>query len=324
MTDLVFKRLLIENFKAYRGKHEFRLDLAAGLYYVTGQNKRNPRMGANGIAKSTIWDALFWCLYGRTIEGGQATLIDPWGISERTRVVVWFERDGQNSKVRRTRRPNGLVHNSGVGDDTVVEQPFIDNAVGMDADTARHTIFIGQFSDLFMDLRPGDQASMFTRVLQLDRWIGLAAKAKAEADKAQGIVDQCELALASAQGKLEEAEGQLSFARGERDKWGEEQAKICVRTAEALSEAQAKADKAKKALRLAKSQREAFDEKAKDRLERARQLAEAKSAADGKLLLAINARDSARMAVERYKGAKKCPECGKIMKRWTLKKGTNA
>ena len=159
----------------------------------------------------------------------------------------------------------------------------------------------------------GDHASMFTRVLQLDRWIGLAGKAKAEADKAQGIADQCELALASAQGKLEEAEGQLSFARGERDKWGEEQAKICVRTAEALSEAQAKADKAKKALRLAKSQREAFDEKAKDRLERARQLAEAKSAADGKLLLAINARDSARMAVERYKGAKKCPECGQVV-----------
>lgn len=189
MADLIFKSLTVENFKTFSGQHEIKLDRQPGLYYITGQNKLDPELGANGVGKSTIWDALFWCLFGKTIRDNRpANAIQPWNGKGKTQVQCWFNRNGQDCFVYRTRSPNSLrVSVDSSDDDKEVQQEEIPKLLGMSEEMFRRTIILGQFGTMFLDLRPDQQSQMFTEALDLDIWlkaidvVGTATR-KAEAD----------------------------------------------------------------------------------------------------------------------------------------------
>src|SRR6516164_10253421 len=69
MVALRFKYVELYNFKSYRGTHKFTFPQDPGLYLITGKNLIQPRLGSNGVGKSTLLDAIFWALYGRTPRG---------------------------------------------------------------------------------------------------------------------------------------------------------------------------------------------------------------------------------------------------------------
>ena len=64
----------IQNYGAFRGEHQFRY-VGRGLTLVLGDNRDEPRMSSNGAAKSTLFECLDWCLFGKVPRDDHADSI---------------------------------------------------------------------------------------------------------------------------------------------------------------------------------------------------------------------------------------------------------
>jgi DNA repair exonuclease SbcCD ATPase subunit len=65
VKNVTFKKVCIKNFLSI-GKTPLSIEFNKGITVITGENK--DKGGKNGIGKSTIADAIFWCLFGNTIR----------------------------------------------------------------------------------------------------------------------------------------------------------------------------------------------------------------------------------------------------------------
>lgn len=171
--NLDFSSLEIVNFKSFsKAKFNFKQH-GVGLHFVRGKNEFEPRLGSNGAGKSSIWDAITWCLYGRTISDLRNVDIRPWAdTNELTLVSLEIEVDSNSFSVTRTANPNELAIN-----DSISGQDDVEKLVGMNLDVFGHTILLGQGQDLFFDLPPREKMQLFSDVLNLERWNKRSAKA---------------------------------------------------------------------------------------------------------------------------------------------------
>jgi Herelleviridae exonuclease len=179
-----FAHLTLENFKSFRGQHDLRLDdFEYGLHFVRGKNKFEPRLGSNGAGKSSLWDAITWCLYGKTVGGLRNPDLRPWTGKGSTVVEVTIVIDRKhNHVIRRTISPNALeIDRKDVGLEEVVK------LVGMDFDLFTNTVLMGQGRPLFFDLQPRDKMQLFVNVLRLDRW---DTRSEFAGDRARFMQDQ--------------------------------------------------------------------------------------------------------------------------------------
>ena len=65
MKKVTFEHVKIQNFLSI-GESPIEINFKTGITVITGENK--DKGGKNGIGKSTISDAIFWCLFGNTIR----------------------------------------------------------------------------------------------------------------------------------------------------------------------------------------------------------------------------------------------------------------
>jgi DNA repair exonuclease SbcCD ATPase subunit len=210
MSALNFISMTIKNFKAFKGEHEFTLDRAAGLYYISGVNKAEPELGANGVGKSTLWDGLNWCFWGHTIRDARpADAIVPWDVQKQTTsIAVKFERLRKVQTLRRSRKPNALTlirKNS----EHELEQDEIADLLGMSEETFRRTIILGQFGALFLDLRPEAQSQMFNEALPLEVWLKAATIATRERKRYENDINELRQSIARHKGQLEEIDASI-------------------------------------------------------------------------------------------------------------------
>src|SRR5258708_6430774 len=212
---LQFDRLILHNFKAFVGRHTFKID-RPGLYYVTGNNLREPELGANGAAKSTLFDALFWVWTGKTLSDSRpGSAVEPWKrlLDKGTvRVSSYFHDErGEEHVITRTRRPNSLKI-----DDKEEDQKVADRWLGMSTDNLRRTLILGQKGEdnkLFLDLPPEIQSRMFTDMLDLNLWISAAELANKKAGEHDRLAQQHERAETEAQGRADALREQLEEER---------------------------------------------------------------------------------------------------------------
>lgn len=177
MSTLTFDKLIIRNFKSFRGKHVFQLKRSTGLYYISGINKVEPELGANGVGKTSLWDALTWCLFGKTGKDNRpGEAITPWGEKVKVKVILRFSRGKKYYSIIRTRHPNSLKlkEEEGIGETT---QNIIEETVGVSEEMFRRSIVLAQFGTLFMDMRPEQQSQMFNEALDLDVWLEASERA---------------------------------------------------------------------------------------------------------------------------------------------------
>jgi DNA repair exonuclease SbcCD ATPase subunit len=173
---LEFRELEVSGFKCFSKPQILNLSPAPGLHFLRGKNEVEPRLSSNGSGKSSLWDALCWCLYGRTPDGLRNPDIEPWEGKPRSQVSLRLLRDGEPHTVTRTTHPNELRIN---GKHSNQEQ--VEALVGMGIDCFVHTILLGQGQPLFFDLAPRAKMELFTPVLRLEKWEARAAAASARA-----------------------------------------------------------------------------------------------------------------------------------------------
>lgn len=174
-----FEKITLTNFKSYVGTHSFTFfNGNPGLFFVTGDNQAEPHLGSNGVGKSTLYDAIYWVLYGKTLRNLKAKDIAPWSVGKNASVELTFSlADGQH-KVYRQWSPNKLTL-----DGKAVEQDAVTDAVGLSPTSFEHSVIIGQHNDMFFDLKPAQKLSLFSDVLGLEYWTERADAAKKGRDK---------------------------------------------------------------------------------------------------------------------------------------------
>lgn len=152
-----FVRLEIRNFLAVGEAQTIRLD-DVGLILIQGTNEDEPSANSNGSGKSTIPDALMWCLFGETARGVSGDLVVNDKSKRNCRVEVDFvdgdtvytvtryrkDKIGKNSLLVRALNPStstSIVLEKGTERDT---QEVINALVGCSKDVFLAAVYAGQ------------------------------------------------------------------------------------------------------------------------------------------------------------------------------------
>ena len=183
--------LRLRDFKSFRGTHRFRFAGGTpGLYFVTGDNLVRPRLGANGVGKSSLFDAVIWCLTGRTARGLLSPNVANWDEGGGCEVTFKFSIGNQLYKLVRSWHPNKLAL-EGADGERVVTQDDIDTLIGIDGELLCHGMYVSQIANqTFFDLSAGDKQAVFTRLMKLMRWTDSAKRA---AEDAGALEQQAEI-----------------------------------------------------------------------------------------------------------------------------------
>jgi DNA repair exonuclease SbcCD ATPase subunit len=176
---MIFNKLTIQGFKSVGKPLTINFNTyGTGTCFVTGENLAEPGLGANGVGKSTIWDALCWCFYGKDTRGHRASGIINWYSKEKCIVKVVVNLDGRLYEIIRAQKPNQLLVDNGE-----VTQEELDKLFGLNYQSFLHLIVIPQFSSKFFDLQPADKLRIFSDILELDKWLEYSGKAKDKSDE---------------------------------------------------------------------------------------------------------------------------------------------
>lgn len=229
--NLSFRKLRLDNFKSFLGKHEIDLNGPPGLYFMTGVNELEPELGPNGAGKSTIWDALYWVLFGQTPRGLKAKNIHSWSGSGRTSVSVDVLVDGKIWTITRTWNPNSLTVKDRSGSVTTLEQAEFEKRLGLDPQTASAGLLVDQFAaesrQLFMDRTPNEKLATFARLLDLDIWTTLAERVGDKIVDVENKLTTGQSELGKLKVRSEETAQQIIKERGYSDNFASKQ-KECI------------------------------------------------------------------------------------------------
>lgn len=131
-----------------------------GLYYLTGVNKVDPELGANGIGKSSLFQAVHWALFGKLSTNLKAKDVANWKQPKGCCVVL----KGEHELVR-TWSPNSLKL-----DGKEVDQQTLETELRVSPATFTHSHFFPQAQDSFLDLRPEQKLTLLVDILNLHVW----------------------------------------------------------------------------------------------------------------------------------------------------------
>lgn len=189
------------------------------LGVVGGVNEVEPDLGANGTGKSTVWDALSWCLFGKTVRGVRGSAVIPWEQEEcATRVEFTFRRNGERLTVVRTMSPNTLKVYRDLPGHTAktaghkgenVGQETVNELVGLTWPMFVSTVVRGQFDRSFLDETPKGKLAFLSQALGLEVWEDAADLATSEKKSLKDKATAQARDLSRAEGALEAAQTAL-------------------------------------------------------------------------------------------------------------------
>ncbi len=175
MFDIL--RVDLNNFKSFRGEHVIEFPKRPGLYYLTGENLDNPRLGPNGIGKSTVLDAIRWCFYGATSRGLKAGDIVTWG-EKFCCVTVYLK----GFTVQRTQNHNSLTLMDERGSN-MIDQAALEKKLRLTPEQFDYAIMMPQFGESFFDLTANAKLTLLSKILGLDYWLDKSREANELADE---------------------------------------------------------------------------------------------------------------------------------------------
>ncbi len=194
-----------------------------GLVLIQGVNEVNPSAKSNGAGKSSIVDAICWCLFGETARGLDGDGVIRWGAKEAS-VTLLLDDEGQRYMVNRLRRKGrgalalsmadgegNFTINCTAGTDKLTQEALV-KILGYSSDVFCSAIYIGQeqMPDLprLTDKRLKELIEQAAGVEVLEAAYTRAKQLALEAEKAAvaqaACVDQATRHVTFCEGKLTE------------------------------------------------------------------------------------------------------------------------
>jgi DNA repair exonuclease SbcCD ATPase subunit len=186
VKNIVFSKIKIKNFLSI-GEHPIEIDFVKGVTIITGENK--DKGGKNGIGKSTIADALYWCLFGNTIRELKKSDIQHNKNKKECEVILQFSvSDGKNIKsytVKRTLDPAKIEILSGDDDLTLSTIPkndeFIKNLIGANEEVFNNAVVMSSNNTIpFMAQKKTDKRKFIEGILQLNIFSDMLLKTRSD------------------------------------------------------------------------------------------------------------------------------------------------
>ncbi len=221
----------IKNFKSFRGSHKFSFDAPAGLHFVTGKNSVDEKLGANGVGKSTLFDAVYFSLFGKTIRGLKAGDVVTWGekdceatlemTAHNERISIYRARAGG----RNTLKVNGME----------AAQEQLNKLIGLPESLFAAALIRGQFSTMFFDISPAAQLAMMDDILELDIWTQASDKAKQSTTYHKGEVEKVTAEISRSEGALATHKESLELSRKRFAEFADEEKGVITELEEAIA-----------------------------------------------------------------------------------------
>lgn len=218
MTRIVtLNSVEVENFRSFVKGIALDLNEEAGLTMVAGDNQVEPRLGANGSGKSSLFGAVCFCFYGVDPRGLRISDLVSWGQKKAT-VRVELDIDGESHVVIRTGPPSRLTL-----DGDPVEQHQLDELLGLNLVQFKNSVLFGQAVPLFIDLPVSQRGELLDEALDLERWTQASDLARKRASTKQTELQRLQNDVSHTLGKisalesLEDIEAREAAWRGNQD-----------------------------------------------------------------------------------------------------------
>lgn len=114
-----FLRTEIDNFMTFYGKYIIPMD-SQGIVFIVGENKVSKMADSNGAGKTSIFDAISWCLYGKVLRNIEGVEVINYN-AEQCSVIVIFNKG---------ERTYAVVHERSAGFRTWMVHDYIDGMLG--------------------------------------------------------------------------------------------------------------------------------------------------------------------------------------------------
>ena len=190
MQTVDFRSVYIKNFLSV-GETPVKVDFEKGLCLITGENLDKPER-TNGVGKSTIADAIHYCLFGETIREIKKDLIPNYYTNGKTVVQICFDLGTDNYEITRTINPTTakLIKN-GVDEtkDTIANtNKTIESIIRCSSKIFNNCISLGiNSSNCFMNMKKSEKREYIESILDLDIFSEMAELCKSDLSEERKI-----------------------------------------------------------------------------------------------------------------------------------------
>lgn len=199
---LEFKSVTWRNFLSY-GSYDTTLDLSnLGQCLITGDIKdgNTSLKKSNGAGKSTIPNAIQWCLFGRTMHSfNPGDKIINYHTGEDCVVTVEFKNGDKITRTRTVSGNNELFYIKNGNDFKTQattlstmksQQAQLAKTFGLDWEVFCGSVFFNQYGKPWMEMSDQVRKKAIERVLHIDRFAYYAKIAKTKFDSAESKIEQ--------------------------------------------------------------------------------------------------------------------------------------
>ena len=190
--------ITMSNFRSFREPTTFSLSQFGGFKLISGKNVAQPRLGPNGVGKSSIWDALIFCLFNSSVKGIRPSDLASWNGSGACSVRTRWLIDGDETVIERHSNPNVLTI-----DGLAVEEKNVEKLLGLSRRRFLQAVMFGQNMPLFVDLAVPDRAALLDEILDLGIWLRLSDEAKKDHASLSGEIGKARESLANLNGRMQ-------------------------------------------------------------------------------------------------------------------------
>lgn len=201
----------LKNFKCFK---DLKIDFTAptGFFYLTGVDLENPNAGANGVGKTTIFDAICWCLYEKTAKKAKAGKILNDQAKQQT-YSVQLQID--DNLISRTWGPNSLtINRKPATNEEVVE------LIGLTFEQFLYAIYFPQGMTHFIDLSASAKLNFLSTLFDLDKWVDYSERASNRVKKIGLEIAQKTATKHSTEGSITSFDEMLAKLKKEHEDWG--------------------------------------------------------------------------------------------------------
>lgn len=213
-----FHSVEIYNFVTHR--HTFFEMADEQSVYIGGLNKDAVAITSNGVGKSLIFDAIFWCLYDSTIRGfGKDQVIgahDDYAFVETT----WYDSDGREIEIKRYRNHPKHAHNvfvkidgkrSGKTKNTTRSGTNIHIAklLGMSKETFLYSVIFSRTRKSICEAQPAERIKTLSHIIGLDAIDDGLKSAKSDKKKYTDLLHRLDVKINTALTEIKESKRRL-------------------------------------------------------------------------------------------------------------------